>query len=403
MREKALVGVWGVILFVATLAGCDLAERFAEIATTEEAAGEVAPSAPPLSEELQPLDPQPSAEEKAEEATINAPPNPVAGGIIEPVEPAHPPSGSAMSFADLASRSNPGVVFVRTLQSQRQGYRRVLGEGSGSGFVFDPAGKILTNYHVVKGAHAIQVELEDGRAFMAEVVGADPLTDLALLQVPEKNLPALPFGDSSKCRVGDWVIAIGNPFGLEHTVSAGIISAKERTGRDVQLGEPDAYYSFLQTDASINPGNSGGPLLDLTGRVVGINTAINQTANNIGFAIPIDMIKELLPRLLKDGRVHRAAIGVHVDDVSREDMIKWKLSDRRGAYIARVVTGGPAALGGVQPGDVLVEFDGHPIFTPEQLRWRASLAAIGKDVGIAVLRGGVRQNLVIKPAPLRER
>lgn len=406
MVSRPLVWVWTGIILVSTLAGCDLAERFAQIAGDEPHPHDpaqqlpsppLAPSAPPSAVAVPPSTAHGSNTQTAPKAPS------LPQGMIEPIDPASPPHGASMSFAELATRSNPGVVFVRTIQSQRRGYRRVLGEGSGSGFIFDPNGRILTNYHVVKGAHAIQVELDDGRAFMAEVVGADPLTDLAVLQVPEKKLPALPFGDSNRIRVGDWVIAIGNPFGLEHTVSAGIISAKERTGRDVKLGEPDAYYSFLQTDASINPGNSGGPLLDLSGRVVGINTAINQSANNIGFAIPIEMIKELLPRLLKDGRVHRAAIGVQVDDVSREDVVKGKLVDRRGAFIARVVRGGPAQLGGVQPGDILVEFDGHAIATPEQLRWRASLAPIGKEVPLAVVRAGVRHKLLVKPAPLRAR
>lgn len=308
-----------------------------------------------------------------------------------------------MSFADLATSANPSVVYVRTVQSQRHGFRRVLRPGTGSGFIFDAAGKILTNYHVVSGADAIQVEFHDGRALMAEVVGADPLTDLAVIRVEASGLPALPLGDSDEIRVGDWVVAIGNPFGLEHTVSAGIISAKERTGRDVQLGDPDAYYSFLQTDASINPGNSGGPLIDLRGRVVGINTAINQTANNIGFAIPVNMVRQLLPRLLKDGLVKRAAIGVQVADISPDDLRRLSLPDRMGAFVAQVVPQSPAELAGLVAGDVIVEFHKQPIRTPEDLRWYASLAPIGEEVSLSVLRSGKKKGLVIRPAPLRLR
>jgi serine protease Do len=314
-----------------------------------------------------------------------------------------PPNGAPLSFADLATAANPSVVYVRTVQSQRQGFRRVLRPGTGSGFIFDPAGKILTNYHVVNGAEAIQVELQDGRALMAEIVGADPLTDLAVIHVQVTGLPALALGDSDEIRVGDWVVAIGNPFGLEHTVSAGIISAKERTGRDVQLGDPDAYYSFLQTDASINPGNSGGPLIDLSGRVVGINTAINQTANNIGFAIPVNMVRQLLPRLLKDGLVRRAAIGVQVADISLDDLERLKLPNRLGAFVAQVVPRSPAQSAGVSSGDVIIEFNGKKVRSPEDLRWYASLSPIGEDVPLEVLRGGKAVKLTIRPAPLRLR
>lgn len=315
--------------------------------------------------------------------------------------PVQPPAGAPGTFADLAFRCDPGVVFVRTLTSERRGYRRVLGEASGSGFIFDSGGKILTNYHVVSGARAVQVELRDGRALMGNIVGADPLTDLAILSVDAQDLPALPLGDSDAVRVGDWVLAIGNPLGLAHTVSAGIISAKERTGRDVELGNPEAYYSFLQTDASINPGNSGGPLIDLLGQVVGINTAINQGANSIGFAIPVNMIKRLLPRLLKDGKINRAAIGVSVSDVDSDAIQLLKLTSRNGALIQDVSPGGPADRAGARPGDVIVEFDAQPIKTPDDLRWNASLSTIGKEVSMVVIRNAQRETLRLRPAELR--
>jgi len=286
------------------------------------------------------------------------------------------------------------------VSSQRRGFSRVLAQGSGSGFVFDPAGKILTNYHVVKGAHAIEVEFSDDRTFLAQVVGADPHTDVAVIAIDAKDLPSLPLGDSDEVKVGDWVLAIGNPFGLSHTVSAGIISARGRTGQDVRLEDPRAYYNFLQTDASINPGNSGGPLIDLSGRVVGMNTAINPEANSIGFAIPVNMLRELLPRLLSEGVVRRAAIGVHVDSVDRQLQMELALPDRRGALIRAVQPDGPAAAAGIRAGDVVVEFDGKPIATPEDLRWRASLAHIGQPVGLVVLRGGQRTPLSVKPAPM---
>lgn len=313
------------------------------------------------------------------------------------------PSSAPDSFAPLAQASDPAVVFVRTVSSQRRGFSRVLAQGSGSGFVFDPAGKILTNYHVVQGAHAIEVEFSDDRTFLGQVVGADPHTDVAVIAIEAKDLPSLPLGDSDEVQVGDWVLAIGNPFGLSHTVSAGIISARGRTGQDVRLEDPSAYYNFLQTDASINPGNSGGPLIDLSGRVVGMNTAINPEANSIGFAIPVNMLRELLPRLLSEGVVRRAAIGVHVDGVDRQLQVELALPDRRGALIRAVQPDGPAAAAGLQPGDVVVEFDGKPIATPEDLRWRASLAHIGQAVGLVVLREGKRTPLSVKPAPMSGR
>lgn len=323
--------------------------------------------------------------------------------VIPPPAPppvALPPSGAPDSFAPLAQASDEAVVFVRTVSSQRRGFGRVLAQGSGSGFVFDPAGKILTNYHVVQGAHAIEVEFSDDRTFLAEVVGADPHTDVAVISIKASGLVALPLGDSDAVRVGDWVLAIGNPFGLSHTVSAGIISARGRTGQDVKLEDPRAYYNFLQTDASINPGNSGGPLIDLSGRVVGMNTAINPEANSIGFAIPVNMLRELLPRLLSEGVVRRAAIGVHVDAVDRQLQQELGLPDRRGALIRAVQPDGPAGEGGLLPGDVVVEFDGRAIATPEDLRWRASLSRIGTPVVLVVLRAGKRLPLTVKPAAM---
>ncbi len=181
--------------------------------------------------------------------------------------------------------------------------------------MFDKNGVILTNDHVIEGAQEIEVQLSDERVFPAKVVGFDKITDIGVLHVDAKDLRPLPLGDSDGIEVGDWAVAIGNPFGLSHTVSAGIISAKGRTKDDVPL-DPAGYYNFLQTDASINPGNSGGPLLNLKGEVVGINSAIRGGgAQGIGFAIPINMVKQLLPMLLRDGHVTRSAMGVRIKDV----------------------------------------------------------------------------------------
>jgi serine protease Do len=315
-----------------------------------------------------------------------------------------PGARAPQSFADLAAKADPAVVFVKTLQERRgaTGRRRVVGEGVGTAFVYDPNGLIITNNHVIDEASEIHVIFGRRREVKATVVGRDPRTDIAVLRVEEKNLPYLPLGDSDALRVGDWVVAIGNPFALAHTVSAGILSAKGRTLADVKGLDESGYYDFLQTDASINPGNSGGPLLDMAGNVVGINTAIRAQANSIGFAIPINMVKELLPRVLKDGRIKRSAIGVHVSSVLPEDMERLKLSDENGALVRVVVPGGPADRAGLQVDDVIQAFDGEALTGPERLRWVASLAGVGKPATLRVVRGGRTFDLKVTLVELPE-
>lgn len=335
---------------------------------------------------------EPAEETRPPIASVPAPPTPAPA----PVDPGERPP----SFAELASRADPAVVFVRTIQARA---RRIVGEGQGTGFVFDSDGFILTNHHVIDGARDIHVAFPNGRELRAEVVGRDPPTDVAVLRVKESGLSHVPLGDSDRARVGDWVIAIGNPFGLSHTVSAGIISAKGRTRDDVQLpGDASGYYNFIQTDASINPGNSGGPLIDLTGHVVGMNTAIRQQANSIGFAIPINMIKELLPQLRAKGRVERSAIGVHVASVRPEDVERLGLMRQAGALVRHVVPGGPAASAGLRPDDVIVAFDGVDVVGPEKLRWQASLAGIGRTVNVRVARGQKYKDFAVTLVELPE-
>jgi serine protease Do len=323
-----------------------------------------------------------------------------------PVPVAAPPGANApASFADLAAHADAAVVFVKTLQEQRgiSGRRRVVGEGVGSAFVYDPNGLIITNNHVIEEASEIYVIFGRKRQVKATVVGRDARTDVAVLRVDEKNLPFLELGDSDAIRVGDWVVAIGNPFALSHTVSAGIISAKGRTVQDVKGLDESGYYDFLQTDASINPGNSGGPLLDMSGRVVGMNTAIRARANSIGFAIPINMVKELLPRLLKDGHIRRSAIGVHVAPLLPEDRERLKLPDESGALVRVVVPGGPADRAGLRVDDVIVAFEGEAVPGPERLRWKASLAGVGHTATLRVIRGGRSFDIKVTLGELPER
>jgi len=349
-------------------------------------------------------------------AAIGATPTAVPSGAVivtgppilnqPPVQVVGPPGVQApSSFADLAAKADPAVVFVKTLQERRgiTGRRQVVGEGVGSAFVYDPNGLIITNNHVIDGASEIYVVFGRKRQVKATVVGHDPRTDVAVIRVEEKNLPFLPLGDSEAVRVGDWVVAIGNPFALSHTVSAGIISARGRTIQDVKGLDEAGYYDFLQTDASINPGNSGGPLLDMAGRVVGMNTAIRRSANNIGFAIPVNMIKELLPRLLADGGVKRSAIGVVVAPLMPEDRERLKLPEEAGVLVSVVVPGGPAEKAGLVVDDVILSFQGETLRSPDRLRWLASLAGVGKTVTLRVARGGRLFDLQVKLEALPER
>ena len=321
-------------------------------------------------------------------SVASAQPVPATMPLVSKTVIAAPGAAAPQSFADLASKADPAVVFVQTVQVETgfTGHRRVVEEGVGSAFVYDPSGLILTNNHVIAHATKIRVTFKGNRQLEAKVAGTDPKTDIAVLRVDANHLPSLPLGDSDAIRVGDWVVAIGNPFGLSHTVSAGIVSAKGRTKQDVRgLGDPTGYYDFLQTDASINPGNSGGPLLDTAGRVVGVNTAIRANANSIGFAIPINMVKELVPHLIRDGKVKRSAIGIEILSVEANDGRRSGVP--RGALVKRVIPGGPGDRAGIRVNDVIVGFQGEPVEGPEQLRWKASLAGVGKRVSVRVQRG----------------
>jgi serine protease Do len=283
------------------------------------------------------------------------------------------------SFAEIVAVADPAVVFIETTQAAELDGS----QGLGSGFVVDPKGVILTNYHVVRDAKQVHVVIRQQR-FKASIVGVDPPTDLAVLSVDKKELPYLVLGDSARVKVGEWVVAIGNPFGLSHTVSAGIVSALGRTRHDVDL-DPAGYYNFLQTDASINPGNSGGPLLGLDGRVIAINTAIRAGANSIGFAIPIDMVKALLPRLLSDRSIKRSGLGLVA--ISLEAEPAKKLGIQGGAVVQSVQPGGAADKAGLRSGDVIVKFDGARVEGKEALRWVASIAGVGHTAELEIRRG----------------
>ncbi len=317
-----------------------------------------------------------------------------------PGEPAPivPLPGAPSSFAELVDQVRPGVVNIFTEQLRPTGrmiiqgmhYGRPYGvpeermeRSLGTGFIIDSDGHVLTNTHVIADATAVRVQLLDGQELEADVIGVDPATDLAVIRIePFPGMTVLPLGDSDAVRVGDWLVAVGNPFGLSSTVTAGILSARGR--RDVPLGGGVRYVDFLQTDASINPGNSGGPLVNMAGEVIGINTAVNREGQGIGFAIPSNMARQLLPSLLQSGRVSRSWLGVYIDEVDPRRAANLGLTGEEGALVADVVPGGPAALSGIRPGEVILSFNGQPVQDAGELIWIASTAGVGQRVAIEV-------------------
>ena len=328
------------------------------------------------------------------------------------------------SFSNLVKQVSPSVVNIsveKMVKGGTQGqipfgpedplrdfFDRFFGEqmprefkqrGLGTGFIIDKDGFILTNNHVVEDAERIKVRLGDGREFDAKIIGRDPKTDIALIKFEMKSpLSPLPLGDSDKLEVGEWVVAIGNPFGLGNTVTAGIVSAKYR-----QIGV-GAYDSFIQTDASINPGNSGGPLLNTVGQVVGINSAIfSQTGESIGigFAIPINMAKDLLSQL-KSGKVVRGWLGVMIQKITPELMDKLELEEENGALVGDVTVGGPAGKAGIRRGDVIVSFDGKEIRESSELPYRVAATPVGKVVNVGLIRKGEKMDFQVKIEELQD-
>jgi serine protease Do len=264
---------------------------------------------------------------------------------------------------------------------------------SGSGVIVDPDGYILTNNHVIENAQEITVRLSDSRKFTARLVGRDPKTDVAVLKVdaPGGGLPVAELGDSDRLRVGQWAIAIGNPFGLDRTVTVGIISATARTRVGVAT-----YESFIQTDASINPGNSGGPLLNLDGQVIGINTAIVATGQGIGFSIPVNMAKEVMRQLITQGRVVRGWLGIVIQDLSDELASSFGVKEREGVLVTDVMKGGPAETAGLKPGDVITELGGVKITEVPDLQKRVAAVAPGQPVSLTVVRDRKAMPLSVK-------
>jgi serine protease Do len=302
------------------------------------------------------------------------------------------------SFVELARRLNPSVVVVRTsarVAVDRGWYRmpEEVDQTLGTGFVIDDAGHILTNNHVLAAASDVRVSLYDGTELPARVVGRDEDSDLGILEVDPRGrkLTPAPLGDSDALEVGEWVLAIGNPFGLDHSVTAGIVSAKGRTFRE---GRGAWFSSFIQTDASINPGNSGGPLVNQRGEVVGLNTAVDTRGMGISYAVPINNARRLLPALLRDGRVARSWLGVYLAPVTEEVAGGLGLGAPRGVYVAGVVDGSPAAKAGLRRGDVILGFDGETV-DGSKLPWLASVAGVGRKVEVVVWRDRAEKRVAV--------
>jgi serine protease Do len=357
-------------------------------------------------------------------------------GISTIIQTHHPQIASASTitespmvpatFSDLAEKVRPGVVNIQVVKKVKNvdfgfrgnpfGKQNPFGDffapffqgnppsreykqqGVGSGFVISQDGYILTNNHVVEDADQIKVKLSNGKEYPGTVVGRDPKTDLAIVKIDKSaDLHPLALGNSEDLKVGSWVLAIGSPFGLEQTVTAGIVSAK---GRVIGSGP---YDNFIQTDASINPGNSGGPLVNMRGEVVGINTAIIPNGQKIGFAIPINMAKDIIPQLEERGHVTRGWLGVSIQEVTPALAKSFDLKEKQGALVAQVVSGGPAEKAGIEQGDIIVGFDGKEIAESKDLPRIVASTPIGKTVTVKLLRNGKAVDRQVKVGEMEEK
>jgi S1-C subfamily serine protease len=325
-------------------------------------------------------------------------------------------------IADAVEQVGPAVIRIDSSREVASAmpenfdnpfFRRFFGEemplperverGTGSGFIVSDDGHIITNAHVVEGSDLVRVTLKDGREFEGQVVGTDPVTDVAAIKIEATNLPTVTLGSSEALTPGQWAIAIGNPLGLDNTVTAGIISATGRSSS--QVGVPDRRVRFIQTDAAINPGNSGGPLLNDRGEVIGINTAIRANAQGLGFAIPIETAQRIAEQLFADGRAEHPYLGIQMVDLSPDvkqritelDQIDTEIAVDRGVLIVQVMPGTPAEVGGLQAGDVIIGINDTPITTSTGVQEQVEQVQVGDPLEIAINREGEELTLTVRP------
>ncbi|MBW4583092.1 MAG: trypsin-like peptidase domain-containing protein [Tildeniella nuda ZEHNDER 1965/U140] len=334
-------------------------------------------------------------------------------------------SGGFNFIATAVERIGPAVVRIDAARKVMNNlpdafrnplFRRFFGDevpvpkerverGTGSGFILSGDGRLLTNAHVVAGADTVEVTLKDGRTFEGRVIGSDSVTDVAVVKINATGLPTVQIGRSDNLTPGEWAIAIGNPLGLDNTVTAGIISATGRSSS--QVGVPDKRVSFIQTDAAINPGNSGGPLLNDRGEVIGVNTAIRADAQGLGFAIPIATAQRIADQLFAKGKVEHPYLGIQMVDltpalrkeINQDDDAKLKVNQNQGVLIVRVFDNSPAAQSGLRQGDIIQKVDGKVVKTASDVQERVEASAINKMLAVEILRDGQRRSLQLKPAP----
>lgn len=343
------------------------------------------------------------------------PPTPNTAESLPSLAPTQRPNVGENFIVKVVAEAGPAVVSIDTLRLRRSKEDSFLNplpipevpvrQGQGSGFIFTPDGKIMTNAHVVEGASAVRVTLPDGRQYDGKVVGADSLTDVAVVQIDAENLPTVQLGNSDTLVPGEWAIAIGNPLGLSNTVTAGIISATGRASNEI--GAADKRVSFIQTDAAINPGNSGGPLLNAAGQVVGVNTAVISQAQGLGFAIPINTAYRIAEQIITTGRAQHLYLGIRMVQLTpevaaqiRQDQPNWTLKQTQGTLIIGIAPNSPAAKAGLQAGDWIAKINDVNQPSPQQVQSVVERTKLGEKVTLEIQRGDRRQTVSLQPEPM---
>jgi S1-C subfamily serine protease len=346
--------------------------------------------------------------------------------VLQPLNsqaPSHPPEENLNFIAQAVERVGPAVVRIDSARQVSRDvpdsfrnpfFRRFFGNevpppeqrvqrGTGSGFIISSDGRMITNAHVIAGAESVKVTLKDGRTFDGRVVGVDSVTDVAVVKIDAKNLPTVRLGTAEKLIPGEWAIAIGNPLGLDNTVTVGIISALDRSSS--QVGVPEKRVSFIQTDAAINPGNSGGPLLNARGEVIGVNTAIRAGAQGLGFAIPVETAQRIADQLFTKGRVDHPYMGIKMitltpdlrKEINQDNDVGFKVTQDTGVIIIQVEKDSPAAKAGLQPGDIIQKVGGKSVKSAAQVQQEVEASSVGADLTVEVKRQGKTATLNVRP------